>query len=66
MSLTTWTTKSSHQRIYSSIHIKTGTQVLTEKKGDEKTDSIYQIEEINTADKLLESWEKIQRHLDQF
>ena len=49
-----------------SINIKTGTPVLEVKNEDEKTDPSYHIEEINTAKKLLESWKKGQRHLNNF
>ena len=49
-----------------SINIKTGTPVLAVKNEDEKTDPTYHIEEMNTAKKLLESWKKGQRHLEQF
>ena len=49
-----------------SINIKTGTPVLTVKSENEKTDSTYHVEELNTAEKLLESWKKRQRHLEQF
>ena len=49
-----------------SINIKTGTPVLTVKSENEETDSTYHVEELNTAEKLLESWKKRQRHLEQF
>ena len=38
-----------------SINIKTGTPVLTLKNEDEKTDPNYHVEEMNTAEELLES-----------
>ena len=49
-----------------SINIKTSTPVLTVKSENEETDSTYHVEELNTAEKLLESWKKRQRHLEQF
>ena len=49
-----------------SVNIKTGTPVLTVKNDGEKTDPNYRVEEKNTAEKLLESWKKGQRHLEQF
>ena len=39
-----------------SINIKAGIPVLTVKNEYEKTDPFYHVEEINTAEKLLESW----------
>ena len=48
------------------INIKTGIPVLTVKNDDEKTDPNYHVEDINTAEKSLESWKKGQRHLEQF
>lgn len=50
---------------YLSINIKTGISVMTIKKDDEKADSNYHVEE-KTSEKLLESWKKGQRHLEQF
>ena len=48
------------------INIKTDIPVLTVKNDDEKTDPNYHVEDINTAEKSLESWKKGQRHLEQF
>lgn len=41
-----------------SINIKIGTPVLKVKNEDEKIDSNYHVEEMNTAEVLLESWKK--------
>lgn len=39
------------------INIKTGTSVLAVNNDDEKVDPSYHVEEMNTSDKFLESWE---------
>ena len=49
-----------------SINIKTVTPVLAVKNEHEETDPSYHVEEMNTAKRLLESWKKGQRHLEQF
>ena len=49
-----------------SINIKTGTPVLTLKNEDEKTDPNYHVEEMNTAEELLESWKKNRDILNNF
>ena len=49
-----------------SINIKTGTLVLTVKNEDEKTDLTYHVEEMNNTEKILESWKRVQSHLEQF
>ena len=47
-----------------SINIKTGIPVLTVKNDNEKIDPSYHVEEMNTAEKLLGSWNKGQRRLE--
>ena len=39
-----------------SINLETGTPVLMVKNEYEKTDPFYHVDEMNTAEKLLESW----------
>ena len=39
---------------------------MTAKNDDEKAVPNYRVKEINTAEKLLESWKKGQKHLEQF
>ena len=49
-----------------SINIKIGTPVLKVKNEDEKIDPNYHVEEVNTAEVLLESWKKNRDILNNF
>ena len=46
------------------MNINTGLPILTNIEDDQEDDPVYHIKDLSTAEKLLETWKKGQRHLD--
>ena len=56
-----------HAKSLSVINSKNGIpEVIRNNKDDDKNDPDYQNEELTTARKLLETWKKGNKHLEQF